>query len=213
MSINELFEKIYKVTKDSNDLKKKIRYYKEQNRLHSFDYIQKLLTELQTNTFTDNFYGSPFKITISDNHLDGTERSFIVDTLSPEFLKALENELKCSLTKKAVQLNNLLLSTAEYDPILDNKYNGISVKTYKDYDFKIGDKVKVTYKPTINESKIYWNSQMDKFINNGITYTILKMSDISQGYILSDNYREWVFPPQSLTLVESVSDQEYLQEE
>jgi hypothetical protein len=116
--INNIYQKSEKIT---DSLKRELDFYIKQGRLHNFDYLQNILNDLHNNKFLDSFHDSTIKISISDNYNNGNKRSFLVDTLSPEFLKALENELKNSLTKKAIELNNLLLSTAQYEPIPDDE--------------------------------------------------------------------------------------------
>jgi len=221
--INYLEDQIKNLQRNNDIQDKQIQLLANTRDIKDINYLQEILTKLEQNTFLDlfndpcNHKPTELKITISPNYMnDFQAKSFIVDTLSPEFLKALENELKNSLTKKAVQLNNLLLSTAQYEPIPDNEYNNIPLKTYKNDDFKVGDKVKVTSCGDIYALTDEFDNalihKMTQMINDEIIYTI---KDINQkGIELCDGSKmTYRFPKQSLTLVESVSDQEYLQEE
>jgi hypothetical protein len=225
MSTQELLNEIRILTQRNITIKEELAFYQEQERLNNFFTLKNLLNELQNNTFLDNFNDTTMKITISDNYLNGTERSFLVDTLSPEFLTALTNELKNSLLKKSIQLNDLLLQTATYEPISNDDEEWLNDFTYQpsniiqnpikivkeNYVFKVGDKVKVTScgKQYVRTEKYYnnWVSDMNSMVNDGINYTITSISKV--GIQLNNNY---YFPTQSLTHVER-AEEEYLKEE
>jgi hypothetical protein len=209
MSTQELLNEVHILTQRNITLKEEIAYYKEQDRLQNFKYVQNLLQNLQDNTFINGFCDGPIKITISDDHPYGTKKAFTVDTLSPEFLTALTNELKNSLTKKAVELNDLLLQTVKCEPIPDldaewlNSFTDTSSEVYtqKDYVFKVGDKVNITScgKQYARTEEYYnnWVYGMSEMVNDEINYIITGISKV--GIQLNNNY---YFPAQSLTLVE-----------